>query len=101
MTNAYTQVFFSLCLINYTSCHEDTWGSGGIAPPFLTPALDRGEWSASRSGRFPPGKESLVTIGYESGGRRAGLDAVEYRKSLALVGNPTTSFQAAARRYTD
>jgi hypothetical protein len=32
-------------------CHEDM-GSGGIAPPSLTSALDEGEWSASRPGRF-------------------------------------------------
>jgi hypothetical protein len=30
-------------------------GSGGIAPPFLTLALDGGEWSASRFCRFTPG----------------------------------------------
>jgi hypothetical protein len=35
-------------------------GSGSIAPPFLTPALDGGEWSASRpygvtSGETAPG----------------------------------------------
>jgi hypothetical protein len=27
--------------------------SGGIAPPFLTSALDGGQWSASRPCRFP------------------------------------------------
>jgi hypothetical protein len=26
----------SLCLINLSPCHEDIYGSGGIAPPFLT-----------------------------------------------------------------
>jgi hypothetical protein len=39
---------FSLCkvkvkflsLINYALCYEDIWGSGGIAPPFFTSALD-------------------------------------------------------------
>jgi hypothetical protein len=30
------------------------WGSGGIVPPFLTLALDGGEWSASRPCRFIP-----------------------------------------------
>jgi hypothetical protein len=30
----------SLCLINYTPCHEDVLGSEGVAPPFLTSALD-------------------------------------------------------------
>jgi hypothetical protein len=34
----------------------ETWGSGGIAPPFLISALDGGEWSASRPGRFNAGK---------------------------------------------
>jgi hypothetical protein len=33
----------SLCLINYSLCHEDIWGGGGIAPTFLTSALDGGE----------------------------------------------------------
>jgi hypothetical protein len=34
---------------------ETYWGSGGIAPhAFLTSALDGGEWSASRPGRFTP-----------------------------------------------
>jgi hypothetical protein len=31
---------------------EDVWGSGDIAPPFLTSTLDGGEWSASRPDRF-------------------------------------------------
>jgi len=29
-------------------------GDGGIAPAFLTSALDGDEWSTSRSGRFTP-----------------------------------------------
>jgi hypothetical protein len=32
--------------------HEDVWGSGCIAPPFLASALDGDNWSASRPGRF-------------------------------------------------
>jgi hypothetical protein len=32
-----------------------TWGSEGIAPPFLTSALDGGEWLASSPCRFTPG----------------------------------------------
>jgi hypothetical protein len=31
--------------------YEDVWGSGGIAQPFLTSALEGGEWSASYLGR--------------------------------------------------
>jgi hypothetical protein len=33
-----------------------TRGKGGTAPPFLTSALDEGEWSASRPGCFNPGE---------------------------------------------
>jgi hypothetical protein len=33
------------------------WGSGGIAPPFLTPTLDGGEGSASHTSCFIPGKK--------------------------------------------
>jgi hypothetical protein len=33
---------------------------------FLTSALDRCEWSASRPGRFTPGKELPVPIGNEA-----------------------------------
>jgi hypothetical protein len=32
----------SLCLINQALCHEYIWGSRGIAPSFLTSALDGG-----------------------------------------------------------
>jgi hypothetical protein len=39
--------------------------SGGIATPYLTLALDGGEWSASGSGRFTQEKEPEVPIGYE------------------------------------
>jgi hypothetical protein len=40
-------------------------GSGGIATPFLTSALDGGEWSASSPGRFTPREISPLPIGYE------------------------------------
>jgi hypothetical protein len=43
------------------------WGSGGMTTHSLTSALDGGEWSASRPGRFTPGEKPLVTIGYEAG----------------------------------
>jgi hypothetical protein len=32
------------------------WRSGGVVPPFLASALDRGEWSAWGSSRFTPGE---------------------------------------------
>jgi hypothetical protein len=65
-----------LCLIQHH--HESGWGSGGTTPPFLTLALDGGEWSASRSGRY------FHSIGGWVVPRAAGLDATEKRKSLPL-----------------
>jgi hypothetical protein len=38
--------------LNYALCREDKWSRGGIAPPFINSALDGGERSATRSGRF-------------------------------------------------
>jgi hypothetical protein len=40
------KIKLSLCLINSTPCHEDVWGSGGMAPPFLTSTRHGGKWSA-------------------------------------------------------
>jgi hypothetical protein len=37
-----------------STTNEDVWGSGGIAPPFLTSALDEGEWSVSDPGLLIP-----------------------------------------------
>jgi hypothetical protein len=56
-------VNLSLCSISQALCHEDIWGSGGIAPPCLTSVLDGGEWSASRPCLFTPGEEPPVSIG--------------------------------------
>jgi hypothetical protein len=72
-----------LCLNNEAVCHEGILGSGGIAPPVLTSALDGGEWSASQPGRFTPGKIAPGThCRGEWVGFRAGLDAVEKRTKL-------------------
>jgi hypothetical protein len=46
-----------------------------MAPPFFTSALDEGEWSVSRPSRFTPGESRL------GGGARAGVDAMEKRKT--------------------
>jgi hypothetical protein len=54
---------------------------------FLTSALVRGEWSASRPGRFTPGEIAPGT--HWIGGwvdPRAGLDDMEKRKFLTLPG---------------
>jgi hypothetical protein len=52
-------------------------GNGGIAPPFLTSALDGCEWSASGPGEIAPGTHWIG--GWV--GPRVGLDAVEKRKT--------------------
>jgi hypothetical protein len=61
----------------------EAWGSGGIAPPFLPSALDGGEWSASRPGRFTSGERSPGT--HWTGawvGSTAGMDAVQKSQVL-------------------
>jgi hypothetical protein len=62
-------------------------GSEHIAAPFLTSALDGGEWSASCLCCFTPGETAIGThwIGGWVG-PRTGLDAVEKRKALHVPG---------------
>jgi hypothetical protein len=74
-------------------------GSGSIAPPFFTWALDGGEWSASRPRRFTP-RGSAPGTHRRLGEPRANLDAVEKKKSCTAV-NRTRAVQPVARRYTD
>jgi hypothetical protein len=81
------------------------WGSGGIAPRTLTSAIDGGEWSASRPGRFTPRERAPGThwIGVWVS-PRAVLDAVVKKKipSPLRESNPTTPIvQPVAQRYTD
>jgi hypothetical protein len=65
---------------NFSTISDDIWGSGGTAPPFLTSALDAGEWSASRSCCFIPG-ERVLGAQKKGGwvGPRVGKSAVEKR----------------------
>jgi hypothetical protein len=74
-------------------------GSGGIAPPFLTSALDGGEWSASLPGRFTPGERAPDTH-WIGGCMGPGLDAI-VEKNLAHAGNRTWAVQPVARRCND
>jgi hypothetical protein len=63
----------------------------------LTSALAGGEWSASRPGRFTPRERALGT--HWIGGwvdLRAGLDDVEKRKFLILLGLKLRSFGCPA-----
>jgi hypothetical protein len=50
-----------LCLINQALRHEGIRKSVGIAPLFLTSAIDGGEWSDLRFGRFATGKRTPGT----------------------------------------
>jgi hypothetical protein len=64
----------------------------------LTSALDGGEWSVSRSGRFTPGEKAPAT--HWIGGwvdPRADLDDVEKRKFLTLPGLELRSLGLLAR----
>jgi hypothetical protein len=75
----------SLCLITHYAMM--IWGSGGIAPPFLTQAVDGGELTASRPGRFTSPEIALGT--HRKGGWvgcRVSLAAVEMRKVFLLLG---------------
>jgi hypothetical protein len=60
-------------------------GSGSIAAPFLTSALDGSKSSASRPGRFIPRYPGIHWIGGWVG-PGAGLDAVEKREILPSPG---------------
>jgi hypothetical protein len=80
------------------------WGSGSIAPPFLTSALDGGEWLASCLCRFTPGEGACGThwIGGWVG-PRVGLDTVEKRKILHCqelnLGHPASSLWLCQLSY--
>jgi hypothetical protein len=71
--------------------------------PFLTSALDEGEWSALRPGRFTP-REIAPRIHWIGGwvGPRVGLDAVKKRKILLSPGmEPRPSSPSLFRPQTN
>jgi hypothetical protein len=70
---------------------------GGVAPPFLTSALGRGEWSASRSGRFTPRERApRYPLDRRLGGpqNRSGRRGEEQKPCTA--GNRTRAVQPVA-----
>jgi hypothetical protein len=78
------------------------WGSEDIPPPFLTSALDGGEWSASWPGRFTqPGETApRYPLDRRLGGphRRSWRNGEE--KNIASAGNRTPVVQPVARCNT-
>jgi hypothetical protein len=65
-------------LLNQAPTHEDGWWSGGLAQRFS--ALDGGEWSALRPGRFTAWKKVSSTIWMGCWMKlRAGLDTGDRR----------------------
>jgi hypothetical protein len=78
------------------------YGSGGIAPSFLTSALDGGQWSASHPGRFTPGEgaPAIHCVG-DWMGPEPGWTLWTRERSLTPAGNKTLAVQPVAHRYTD
>jgi hypothetical protein len=77
------------------------WGSRGIAPNFLTSALDGGEWLASRRCRCTLGERAPGTHWIEDWvSPRVGLEAVENRKIVhCRESNPDRPTRSP--RYSD
>jgi hypothetical protein len=71
--------------------------------PFLTSALEGGEWSASRPGRtLPPGKEPPVPTVQEAGWAPQPVWTQRLEeKSSAPVGARTPAVQSVVRHCTD
>jgi hypothetical protein len=69
-------------------CHEDIWGNGDIAPPFLTSALDGGGWLVSFTPRPIILRQSVASTHWIGGWvePRPVLDAAEWRKVVPLLG---------------
>jgi hypothetical protein len=71
---------FCLCWNNEAPRREDVWGSGSIAPTFLTLAQMEVSGQLHAPAVLPPKKESMVPTGLDAGWARAGLGAVGKRK---------------------
>jgi hypothetical protein len=75
------------------------WGNGGLAPPFMTLALDGGEWSAACLCCFMPRERCPST--HRIGNwvdPRAILDTKE-EKYLESAGNQTLAIEPVAHHY--
>jgi hypothetical protein len=87
----------SKSLINEAHCHEDVWGSEGIAPPFLMELT--GQLHALDD---LPGERAPVPIGHKGGWPPEPVWTLWRRdKSLTRAGNQTPAVQPVAHHYTD
>jgi hypothetical protein len=75
--------------------------SGGVAPPFLTLALDGGEWSASFLGHFTLREITPVPIGWEARWVPELVWMLWRKRNLSPARNRTQAVQLLARHYTD
>jgi hypothetical protein len=99
------KVRLPLCF-NWTPRHEGVLGEQRYSSTHsLTSALDGGEWSASRPGRFTPRERAPGTHSIGGWmGPRAVLDTVMKRKIPSPRREPNTRtpiVQPVAQRYTD
>jgi hypothetical protein len=83
----------SICFINQALCHEDIWDSGGIAPPFMTSALDRVSGQLHALAALPMGKEPVVPTDCRLGGPRSWSGRYGEEKILAPAKNWTPTIQ--------
>jgi hypothetical protein len=83
-------------MLNYVMKHNSMKAyeeCGGVAPPFLTSALDGDEWSASRTYHISPGDGVPSTRCIRGWvGLTPGLDAVKKNKVLSVPGFEPRSF---------
>jgi hypothetical protein len=79
------KVKLSVCFLTGHHAIKAYWGAEVLLYAFSTSALDGGEWSASRPGRFTP-RERVPGTHWKGGweGPRAGLDTVMKRNSYQI-----------------
>jgi hypothetical protein len=61
--------------------------SGGIDPPFMTSALDGGEWSASRPDCCTPGESLWCPLDRRLNGPQSRSEHHKEEKNFASAGN--------------
>jgi hypothetical protein len=87
MWRSWVKVNLSLGLINSALCHIDVEETRNIITPFLTWALEGGEWSASQPFHFNPKKTAQISHCTEGWvGPRDSLDIIEKKNLFPPLG---------------